>query len=97
MLCHIYGMNLRDWRIERRLTLQEVATVLDMGYSRNFQRYEIGMVMPDAPLIEAIFVLTEGKVTAADLVAQRLAWLTDNRPDLLMPRPVAPPIPEAAE
>lgn len=83
MLCHNPDMRLRDWRIERQKTLSDVASELRIPHARSYQRVEIGMIMPDAPLIAAIEKLTGEQVTPADIVSQRLEWIASKRPALV--------------
>lgn len=65
------------------MTLTATAAILGISGAnpaRTLQRYEEGAQRPDAPLIEAIFELTGGGVTAQDMHETRLEWLRTNRP-----------------
>jgi transcriptional regulator with XRE-family HTH domain len=73
-------MNLKTWRQTQAKTMRECAEMLETSDARAYQRYESGEHWPSAPMIEQIVAMTGGEVTIADLHAQRLIWLRENRP-----------------
>ncbi|WP_348643234.1 helix-turn-helix transcriptional regulator [Mesorhizobium sp. B2-1-3A] len=77
-------MQLREWRLDRKLGFAETARALGIegvNPGGTLARIENGSRQPDADMIERIVTLTAGAVTAADMHEIRLAWLKDNRPE----------------
>lgn len=79
-------MNLKEWRQEQSISMSEAARLLDVGFAASYNRYETGENRPDAPMVERILRVTEGKVGLTDLHRQRLDWLRENRPQKLAPQ-----------
>jgi len=59
----------------------EAAQLLGLGFAASYNRYETGENRPDAPMIERIRRVTEGKVDLEGLHLQRLDWLKEKRPE----------------
>lgn len=77
-------MLFRTWRIEKGLSIAEAARSLGIGGINpggTLVRIEIGSRQPDADMVARIEVFTDGRVTAQDMHAVRLAWLRQNRPE----------------
>lgn len=69
-------MNLRDWRKENGLSVEEVARRLGIDRTpRTLLRIEAGEVKVDADLAAMIVELTGDLVTLQDLHETRLSWL----------------------
>jgi len=73
------AMKLKQWRLTQEKTLLECAKDLGLRDGRTFQRYETGENRPDAPLADAIILMTKGQVTLEDLHIQRLEWLESQK------------------
>jgi len=63
--------------------MARAASLIALENARAYQRYETGENRPDAHIVERIINASDGMVRLEDLHAQRLQWLTANRPDLL--------------
>lgn len=73
------AMRLRNWRIEKNLTLREAAELFGIGGganpSRRMQRIETGEAPVDAILADAIVRETDEAVTLLDLNETRKEFL----------------------
>ena len=75
------AMNLREWRIQNELTLEELAKKLGLSRSsRTLARIELGENGFDSDFVELIEIVTKDMVTVGDMHKTRLAWLRENRP-----------------
>lgn len=63
------------------------AALLSIPHAASYQRYETGENRPDAPMMVRIRLVTDREVTLDDLHEQRLAWLLERRPDLVLEYP----------
>ncbi|WP_420406938.1 hypothetical protein [Hoeflea sp.] len=77
-------MRLIDWITAEKLTVASAAREIGIGGvnpGRTLDRIATGERQPDADMVARIEKMTDGRVTATDMYATRLAWLKANRPE----------------
>lgn len=73
------AMNLKEWRLTHGRTQAQTAAMFGIKHARNYQRYETGECLPDAPFVLRAIALSAGEVSAHDIYMQRAAWLEARR------------------
>lgn len=77
-------MNIRDWRIDARVSQRELALRLGISGAnpaRTLQRYESGESQMSSVMVDRLEAVTKSAVTAQDMHETRLEWLRVNKPN----------------
>jgi len=76
-------MNIRDWRIDAKVSQRELAIRLGISGAnpaRTLQRYESGESQMSSVMVDRLELISGAAVTAQDMHETRLEWLRANKP-----------------
>ncbi len=77
-------MLLSEWRKLKNLSCAAIAEQIQLAGdvdASSVWNWETGRSRPDADIVQRIFSVTNGEVTATDMHTIRLAWLRQHRPE----------------